>query len=802
MTTVAHRAASSASALASNRIRVATDQRTNLIFGANTDVGKTVISAGLVRASLARKDAVHYIKPLQCGGSDQAFVEKHCNNSDTATSSNKLHTQTLFTWETPASPHTASRLEQLPVSDSQVLDSLQTALATITRDSSKTSTTWIETAGGVLSPSSASPDNRSPRHATALPDTASWGWIPQADLYQPILGVSPVVLVGDGRLGGIAATLSALESLILRGYDVAALVLLETAGYDNASALREYATRQFKIRSGSGEALFHSPKQSIVSLPPIPVDLNEPLTEWYESDEVVETFARLDGYLQNSWEGQVSDLQGLRTAGREVLWWPFTQHGNVETDDKVTLIDSASGDDFSVLVDSKEGNGSLERIPMFDACASWWTQGVGHGESSMALAAAAAAGRYGHVIFPDVVHAPAVALSQKLVGPTGPGYGWADRVFFTDDGSTAMEVAVKMGFKTYQKRMNAEDDDETEWVVCAQEDCYHGDTLGVMDVAEPSIFNEGQHPWYEPKGLFLETPTLGFREGMLMIDFPEDDDTVEFDSIEKVMDVDARILTKLYAHYAEMIEMQMLVYEHSKHRKIGSVVMEPILLGAGGMKFVDPLWQRALMDVAKGRNVPIIFDEVASGLHRVGVKSCREILKSDPDIACYAKLLTGGLLPLSVTLASEEVFETFLGDEKGQALLHGHSYTAHPTGCVGALHALEAYNATIEREEKTISGPRMLFDVEQARALSRLPLVEKCFTLGTVLAVTIKPEAGTSGYGASSQTIPIVQSLRQQGVFARPLGNVVYIMTSPLTSREECARLTDMLYKTIKEIES
>jgi len=378
-----------------------------------------------------------------------------------------------------------------------------------------------------------------------------------------------------------------------------------------------------------------------------------------------------------------------------------------------------------------------------------------------------------------------------------------------------------MGMKLYQKRMRVSDDDaaEIDWVVCAQEDCYHGDTLGVMDVAEPSIFNQGQHPWYEPKGLFLETPTLGFADGILSIFFPEgleppettDASSTKFDrsfsTLEKALDVDARQFTSLFSHYKEMIEMQWLVYEHSGvNRKIGCVVIEPVLMGAGGMKFVDPLWQRALVVIAERYNVPVIFDEVASGLHRVGVTSCREILKVDPDIAAYAKLLTGGLLPLSATLASNEVFEAFLGDEKGQALLHGHSYTAHPVGCVSAIHALDAYSAAFssddddtkdgkKRKSKLFTMPRMLFDVDQAKRLSRLPLVEKAFTLGTVLAVTIKPEEdGVVGYGASSRTIPIVKALRRKGIFARPLGNVIYIMASPMTSRNECARLADVLY--------
>lgn len=773
----------------SNRIQLARNKRSNIVFGANTDVGKTIVSAGLVRAALASPScsAVHYIKPLQSGGSDRAFVERYNKHPS-------LHPQTLFTWTTPASPHLAASLENLPVSDQEVLGAVRSALADIT-SVEESSATIIETAGGVLSPSSASPLNSLPKHAT---DERHWGWMTQADLYQPLLGQLPVVLVGDGRLGGISATLSALESLIIRGYDVAAVAMI--GGDDNLAAIRAYARRKVALRSGSGDTLLTS-SSSMVCLPPIPEDPAIPLDDWYASDEVSEKFTRLDAFLQQSWEGQVADLQSMRREGSEVVWWPFTQHGNVDDDSKVTLIDSASGDDFHVVSNNQQGQ--LERQPMFDACASWWTQGMGHGESTMALAAAAAAGRYGHVIFPEVVHAPAVALSQKLVGPTGPGHGWASRVFFTDDGSTAVEVAIKMGLKLYQKRHQVDEDqvDQYDWVVCAQEDCYHGDTLGVMDVAEPSIFNEGQHPWYEPKGLFLPTPTLGFEDGILRVAFPDDEapdgNEHTFDSIEQAMDVRARMLTSLFSHYKEVIEMQWLVYEHSGvNRKIGSLLIEPVLMGAGGMKFVDPLWQRALMEIARSRSVPIIFDEVASGLHRVGVSSCREILQADPDISCYAKLLTGGLLPLSVTLASEEVFDTFLGDEKGQALLHGHSYTAHPVGCVSALQALDAYHAVLDNQD---TGPRMLFDSESTRALSQLPLVQRAFTLGTVLAVTIQPEDGVGGYAASSRTVPIVKALRAKGVFARPLGNVVYLMGSPLTSRDECTRLTRVLHETIQE---
>ena len=183
--------------------------RTHLIFGANTDVGKTLTSAGLVRASLrdlpsanssSKTHTVHYIKPLQCGGSDEGFIEKHCPSSSIA----KLDSQTLFSWDTPASPHIASRQENNPKSDQEVLGALQSALSDIAQQSNNSadhpSTTWIETAGGVLSPSSASPDNCSPHHASAAED--KWGWLTQGDLYKPLSAIASVVLCGDGRLGG------------------------------------------------------------------------------------------------------------------------------------------------------------------------------------------------------------------------------------------------------------------------------------------------------------------------------------------------------------------------------------------------------------------------------------------------------------------------------------------------------------------------------------------------------------------------------------------------------------------------
>jgi len=819
---------------------LASKVRSHLIFGSNTDVGKTIVSACLARSAIAdlngdkNSDNVNYIKVLECGGSDETFIRKYTGCMPNANESN-FNSRTLFRWELPASPHLASRIGNMPKSDAEVLSSLENAIVSANGSTTGTgsSVVYVETAGGVLSPSSASPLNNSPRHSKGTlhysdksgQDSLSWGWSTQADLYQA--SHLPVLLVGDGRLGGISSTLTSLESLIIRGYDVHGIVLIddEKSNTDdghgsNVSALREYVSRRFKLRSGAGKQLFPHPEKSIISLPPLPPHPQE-LYSWFDSEEVLEKTDSIHHHLDNVWSEHFDFLKEMKSSGKDNIWWPFTQHANhantangCSDNDKITLIDGAAGDKFSVLSECKQEDGSsniMKRESKFDACASWWTQGLGHGESSLALAAAAAAGRYGHVIFPDVVHSPAVLLCQKLLGSSGPGHGWASRVFFSDNGSTAMEVSIKMGMKKFcadhgiDMTQNLKD---LKITVCAQQDCYHGDTLGVMNVAEPSVFNEGQHPWYESKGLFLKYPTVSFKDGKIAITFPEglkelnNFDAKTLDSVDDVFGVENRLSSSLYSIYKRNIQQEWDQYERKEGESrllIGSVLIEPILLGAGGMKFIDPLWQRALMDVARNTyNVPVIFDEIASGLFRVGVQSCREILKMDPDIASYAKLLTGGLLPMSVTLASNDVFESFLGESKAEALLHGHSYTAHPVGCVSALHSLEAYSEILEskKEGQNVS----FFDNNLVAELSKCKLVHDSMALGTVLAVTIETDGKESGYAALSQTLPIVKILSEKGIYARPLGNVLYIMVSPLTSRKECKKLTSILIETIRQV--
>lgn len=298
----------------SSSVHLHPQHRVHLLFGANTDVGKSVISSGLVRAAAAAsanyggcKLPVNYIKPLQCGGSDESFV---LLNNDRRM--NDIRCQTLFSWKTPASPHLVSRWENAPVSDEEVVSKLSAVLRDIDNTENNDAdnnletasiTTIIESAGGVLSPSSSSPLNKTTT-------TDHWGWSTQADLYAPLR--IPVVFVGDGKLGGISVTLSSLEALWSRGYRIDAVVFIEGEisgdsdesdsiqfGKGNAEALREYISMQQQIEpSNDAYDTLLREDDAIVCLPPLP-PMPIPLDDWYRSNEG--SFLRLHKLLDNKW---------------------------------------------------------------------------------------------------------------------------------------------------------------------------------------------------------------------------------------------------------------------------------------------------------------------------------------------------------------------------------------------------------------------------------------------------------------------------------------------------------------------
>jgi dethiobiotin synthetase/adenosylmethionine--8-amino-7-oxononanoate aminotransferase len=393
-------------------------------------------------------------------------------------------------------------------------------------------------------------------------------------------------------------------------------------------------------------------------------------------------------------------------------------------------------------------------------------------------------------------------------------------VYYTDDGGTsAVEVAIKMGFRTYQQRMKVSQNDieQTYWIVAAQEGCYHGDTLGAMNIMESYVSTE--HPWYQERSLCLSTPTIGYQDGMLSITLPHgmttsDDVTYTFDSIPDVMDIHVRSLSpKLLSLYKEIIEMQWLAHEHRTQQKIGCAILEPLLQCASGMKFVDPLWQAAMVDVAQSRNIPVIFDESTTGMYRLGIRSASQILLRNPDIVIHSKLLTGGIVPLSAIVTNKSVYDACVDVE----FLYGNTLVANPISCASALYALSMYDTYQKQRVDVYTGrtikhssqPYLLFDEDRVRQLSLLPSVKQSFTLGSILTITLHSnnDDNPNDIEANDIALQLVQSLLDRQSILLGLNqvnytsDVVYIMVPPFTSRDVCNRITDIVYRAIQELQ-
>lgn len=812
--------------------------------------------------------------------------------------------KTLYAWKDPVSPHIAVETEGRAVSDGAILQSIIAHLNEFGHSVAQSGVkknggvAIVETAGGVGSPG----PNRTL----------------QCDLLRPLR--LPALLVGDGRLGGISTTVTSYESLIGRGYDVPLIVLMDPER-KNWKAIQRHVGSSTSVIPFSG---CQPPPSDGSALPESIPGVDAHLKKWLDDSQ-----GQFDELIAAAHDHHSRHLEALRSAAqqaKQVFWWPFTQHGSLGN---INVVESRAGERYAVfteeissLIASPKTSNSLEQAPTkhpqqqgmpavtstsqpaasttatnpklsleYDACASWWTQGVSQEAlPSMARAIGYATARYGHIIFPQTVHEPALKLAQRALEVVGGS--WASRAFFSDDGSTAVEVALKMAFRKYAVDQGLVFDgkfsngNDVMFGMLGLQEAYHGDTLGAMDAVPPSPFNGPmQTPWFTGRGVFLDAPTLGMKNGVYEIFMPswaatigaksgeESTEKMSFASLEEAFS-STRNGTALSLQYRDHIEDQIDQYLGTRSgAHVAACIMEPVLQGAGGMRLIDPEFQRAMAAACKARGIPIILDEVFTGFWRLGVSSAASMLGVLPDIACYAKLLTGGVVPMALTLASEAVFKSFegkkgrkkecyfndwkygcnimwtttlltlcfmililtythticflltfcivllaLGDSKAYALLHGHSYTAHPIGCSAAVHALETFTnpalnpnlctpevpgrcckskststsagtitSAAAAEDATCSSPcgklLSIWDESRLAALSHRPNVERVIGLGTVAAVELRSDEG-AGYGSSAAS-GVVAALKQKGIIARPLGNVVYVMVTPMTTKEQ-----------------
>ncbi|KAF9365484.1 hypothetical protein BGX34_009823 [Mortierella sp. NVP85] len=758
------------------------------VFAANTNVGKTILSTGLVRAAAAlavgadkKRTKAFYLKPVQTGYP----VDCDARHVHVKTYAPLVETSRLYAYPDPVSPHIATNN---PPPDSEVLQATINAIRAFKQGLGQSDKGWmlLETAGGVNSP--------------------IMSGVLQSRFYRPLR--LPTVLIGDSHLGGISTTLTSYESLHQYGYDIPALLL-----FDNKSRNHEFMERF--LAKAENRPLIHV-------LPSPPAKLADAKAD---AEQLHEYYAKSEAYFKDV------------------------------TVKEVTVIDSAYGDIMTTYTEPKDHSTSSSsdhtQSPakaewkwkeMFDGCASWWTQGLGHGSPTLTQSAAYAAGRYGHVMFPECSHEPAVQLTETLLDTVGKD--WASRVFFSDNGSTAIEVALKMALKASQDRYAHLGQHTGKVEVIGIDGGYHGDTIGAMNACSPNLYN-AQVTWYKSHGHWFSPPTVVFKDSKFHISIPaemsdaKEPIKVAIDNLSSVFSVPPENDPRLQI-YRQHIRETLTRLTRDEKRSFGALLMEPVLMGAGGMVWVDPAFQRCLVEevrafkgfgteITPGRNVhvpaknnwkglPVVFDEVFSGCWRLGRKSAADMLQVNPDIAAYAKLLTGGLISLATTLTTDSIFNNFLSDTKTDALLHGHSYTAHPIGCAVANTSLQTYRQMEQHGDADQArqdwgalpygdmGVWSLWNQNVVDRISRMEMVEGVVPLGSVLAIQMREINGPSGY-ASLVSQQVQRRLRDKehvdsetevAIFGRPLGNVVYVIASQVSTREQLSKVENILLRTLE----
>jgi adenosylmethionine-8-amino-7-oxononanoate aminotransferase len=402
-------------------------------------------------------------------------------------------------------------------------------------------------------------------------------------------------------------------------------------------------------------------------------------------------------------------------ADERFVWHPYTQHGLRDAPIEIIAANGA-------YLHARDGR------HIFDAISSWWVTLHGHAHPRIASEIAEQAATLEQVIFAGFTHEPAVRLAEELVEHAPAGL---ERVFFSDDGSTAVEVAVKIALQYWRNR------GEKRKVIAALENAYHGDTFGAMSVSARGLFTEP----YE--GHLFEVARLP--------------DPVDHDVVAAL----ARLLDE-------------------RGSELAAVIVEPMLLGAGGMRMWSAEALRGIRSLTAERGLLLIADEVLTGFGRTGPLFACQHAGISPDLMCLSKGLTGGFIPLGATLATEALFAEFSSDDRTRTLFHGHSFTANPVACAAA-------RASLALLDEAGVGPRRR--IEQAHcaaktSLAALPRVRNVRVLGTVLALELT--AKRSGY--LSDVGPALRRFAlDRDVLLRPLGNTVYVLPPYCSTESDLA---------------
>ncbi len=407
------------------------------------------------------------------------------------------------------------------------------------------------------------------------------------------------------------------------------------------------------------------------------------------------------------------------------VWHPFTQHATAQPAIPVVRANGA-------WIETADG------ARLLDAISSWWVVTHGHGHPTIVSAIQRQAEKLGQVIFAGLTHEPAERLARELIAIAPPGLS---HVFYSDSGSTAVEVALKMALGYWRNRGIA------RTRILALDHAYHGDTVGTMSAGARGVFTASYVPLLFDVGR-IPFPARGYEQATL-------------DALDAAC----------------------------RHEAIAALIIEPLILGAGGMLMYPPWVLAEMARICSAHGVLLIADEVMTGWGRTGTLFACEQADITPDILCIAKGLTGGLVPLAATLCKPEIYEAHLSPDRAAMFFHSSSYTANPICCAAALA-----NLAIWRDEPVTNRIATLCAM-QALELTRLadtPDLTRLRRSGTITAFDL----ADAGAGYLADVAPELNAFcLARGVLLRPLGGTIYVMPPYCITSAELA----LVYDTVRD---
>lgn len=408
----------------------------------------------------------------------------------------------------------------------------------------------------------------------------------------------------------------------------------------------------------------------------------------------------------------------LSERDRNLIWHPFTQQ---QTASLNIAIVRGNG----VLLYDENGNEYI------DAVSSWWTNLFGHSNPQIAEAIKKQVNVLEHVIFAGFTHQPAVELSEKLLKLLPENQS---KVFFSDNGSTCVEVAIKMAIQYWYNQQIE------KTTIIAFKNAYHGDTFGAMSVGARGVFNKP----FEPYLFHVE-----------FIDLPTDEN-----------------FNQVLVEFERIIQTQ----------KVAAFIFEPLIQGSAGMLMYKAEYLDKLIETARQYEVICIADEVMTGFGRTGKVFATDYLQHKPDIYCLSKGITGGFLPLGITTCTLRIYEAFLSSDKLKTFFHGHSYTGNPIVCAAANASLELMN-----DAQLMINDLVEWQTEFLFKLNENSKIKNVRQTGTVVAFDVKTNENANYFNNLRDFL--YEQFIKQGVLLRPLGNTVYILPPYIITKQQLQKV-------------